>query len=188
MLQILFERGFIGAKLVTKPRMMRYSKDGKKDDINVETKILKEECKKYLLSHLLSSCPDVYNENTDLEQLCEEVSSISLNSAEIFCTPKFHYKKASEGIAYSWGASKRIYRCHPINEKISVADFEKFVEVSLSRVTISMLRQFSVKARGQMLIYKHKELVEVDTKLEWLFKKRKDAQKVLKSSRRKFYR
>ena len=46
------------------------------------------------------------------------------------------------------------------------------MKVSLSLVTIAMARQFSANARGYMLTYTHKELVEVDTKVEWLCEKK----------------
>ena len=41
--QILFERGYMDSKLVTTPRMMRYSKDGKKKYVNGKTKEMKDE-------------------------------------------------------------------------------------------------------------------------------------------------
>ena len=51
MLQILYERGYIDPNLVTNPRSMRYSKMGKKEDVDANSGSIKEDCQKYSLTH-----------------------------------------------------------------------------------------------------------------------------------------
>jgi hypothetical protein len=34
-------------------------------------------------------------------------------------TPKFHEELAGEGIKYSWGVTKGVYQCKPLNSKRS---------------------------------------------------------------------
>ena len=89
MLHILYERGHIDKSLVTNPRIMRYSNKGENNDFD-KNGIIKEEYKKYSLTHLLSNCKDVMNEKTDLQHLCDNLgNSISSNHSILF-TPKFH--------------------------------------------------------------------------------------------------
>ena len=168
--QILFERGYMDSKLVTTPRMMRYSKDGKKKYVNGKTKEMKDEYKHYSLSYSLGCCPTFRDDKTDLEQLYDDISIVNGRS-DILYTPKFHCKLDGEGIEYLWGAPKRFYRHQPINKKRSVVDFERLVKLSLLMVTLAMSRRFLAKARGYMLIYTHNELSEEDTIVEWTFKK-----------------
>ena len=53
MLQILWERGWIDVALVKNPHPMRYSKGGKKDELDEEGNI-KHEFEQYSLTNLLS--------------------------------------------------------------------------------------------------------------------------------------
>ena len=69
MMQVLYERGYIDVN-----NHKRYSKNGKKNDFDENTKELKEECTKYSLTYLLSQCSDFKNQKTDIEQLCNELS------------------------------------------------------------------------------------------------------------------
>lgn len=68
MLQILWERGFINLSKVKSTRSSRYSKDGKKGDLDDEGK-LTEESRLYSLKVLLMKCNDFRSEVTDLEHL-----------------------------------------------------------------------------------------------------------------------
>ena len=104
MLQILYERGYINPDLVTNPRSIRYSKMGKKYDIDVNSGSIKEDCQKYSLTHLLTNCKAFVDEKTDLEVLCNEISINSPCSSNILFTPKFHCELAGEVIEYVWGA------------------------------------------------------------------------------------
>ena len=116
-LQTLFERGHIDSSIVTKLRVMRHSKDGEKEDENKDTREVYADCKKYSLTHLLSNCKDCFNQKTNLKELANELSISMPNITIIIFTPKFSCELAGKGIEYSWGASKRIYRCQPISLK-----------------------------------------------------------------------
>ena len=99
-----------------------------------------------------------------------------------------HLELAGEGIEYSWGASKRVYRKQPIMKKKSVKNFESLVTSSLNSVTIKMARKFSAKARGYMLAYSHKKMQDEgcndDTvKYEWNFEHNERIQKMYRLHR-----
>ena len=64
-------------------------------------------------------------------------------------TPKCHPEMAGEGIEYSWGMAKLLYRKLPLKEKKSKEKFNKSVRECLSRANITIHRQrlFSRRAR-----------------------------------------
>ena len=96
MCRILFERGY-NSDLVKTARLSRYSKSGKKEEVDEKGKI-KEEFKKYSLTYLLSQCVDFNTEKTDLEALCIQLGTNVGIKSTILYTPKFHCKLAGEGI------------------------------------------------------------------------------------------
>ena len=95
---------------------MRYSNKGKKNDFD-ENGIIKEESKKYFLTHLLSKCKDFMNEKTDLQHLCDNLgNSISSNYSVLF-TPKFHLK---------WQV--RVLNTHEVLQKYSIVVSGRILE------------------------------------------------------------
>ena len=54
---------------------MRYSKEGKKQDKDQRTGTIKNQCKQFSLTYLMSRCTDFTEQKTDAEQLCEDLSS-----------------------------------------------------------------------------------------------------------------
>ena len=187
MSQILYERGYINKELVTKPSRMRYSKNGKKNDYEHDKRTLKSTCEQYSLTHLLSKCTDFKEEKTDIDQMCEELSSKYDYSVNILFTPKFHCELAGEGIEYSWGASKRLYRREPLHKKRQSGEFKRLVHECVSKVNINMVRRFSQKARNYMLTYLHLRAVKNNTRKdaleEWNFVKNEKLHKVYSSHR-----
>ena len=159
MLQVLYERGHIDATKVKNVRSSRYSKNGKKEDYHNDTGLLKEECKQYSLTYMLSRCSDFKNEITDLEHLTKVISEQNHIKSNILFTPKFHCELAGEGIEYSWGASKRVYRRYPLKRKRFASKFEACVKRSISLVTPLMANRFSAKARSYMMGYKHRRVM-----------------------------
>ena len=153
MLQVLYERGYIDITKVKSARSMRYSKDGKKTDL--VDGALTYVGKQFSLKFILKNCSDFKNEKTDLEHLCNDLSEGCINKIGILFTPKFHCEIAGEGIEYSWGVSKRIYRKYSFQEKRSFQNFVKLVKESLDKVSIQMCRRFSAKARRYMVGYYH---------------------------------
>ena len=126
---------------------------------------------------------------TDLEHLCNEVSKDSVNKSYILFTPKFHCELAGEGIEYSWGASKRLYRKQPISKKISIANFLSLVKQCIDYITPMMATRFSAHARGYMLGYLHKKITQEDedhnskVKTEWLFSYNEKIHKIYRNHR-----
>jgi hypothetical protein len=182
MLQILWERGWIGSTKVVTARSMCYSKDGKKEDFGQDGK-LKEASQQYALSYLLQQCADFKDEKSDLEHLATELSGRDTTISILF-NPKYHCELAGEGIEYCWGAAKRMYRKLPLNQKKSWESFRKSVAVCLSKVNIEMCRQFSGKAQGYMLGYHH-QVLEVEDGREEVksFERNEKNQKIYRSHR-----
>ena len=71
-------------------------------------------------------------------------------------TTKYHAEYAGEGIEYSWGYSKSIYRRHPLAAKKGRQNFINLVDTCISRETLTkdMVRKFSKRARDYMVGYK----------------------------------
>ena len=159
MLLVLYKRGYIDITKVKTVRSSRYSKKGKKDDFHEDTGLIKEECKQYSLTYLISQCSDFKNEISDLEHLTKEISKLHNINSEILFTPKFHCELAGEGIEYSWGASKKIYRRYPLKRKRFASKFEACVKRSISLVSPLMANRFSSKARSYMMGYKHRRVM-----------------------------
>ena len=70
-------------------------------------------------------------------------------------TPKFHAELAGEGIEYSWGCAKGIYRRKPFAQKKKRQSFLKPVSecTSPDELTLYRVRRFSAKARSYILTY-----------------------------------
>ena len=154
MLRILWERRFIDESQVKSARSSRYSKDCKKGDLDADGN-LTDKGEHYSLNALLMKCIDFRTKVTDLKHLAKELST-SHHLISILFIPKFHCEFADDGIAYSWGASKRYYRKQLLSKKKSCINFENFVWWSVGRVTNQMCPQFLPKARGYILVYHHK--------------------------------
>lgn len=107
--------------------------------INLEIGKVKEEYKNYSLTHLVLQCIDFIEEKSDLEELCHDVSLYILKINSVLYTPKFHCELAGEGIGYSSGALKRMYRRQPISMKISTTNFEPLVKLSVDGVLKEMV-------------------------------------------------
>jgi len=106
------------------------------------------------LRHLIASCTDFQTEKSQLEYVCESLG------AKALITTKYHAEYAGEGIEYSWGFAKSLYRRHPLAQKKTTADFLKLVDKCISRevLTVDIIRRFSARARSYMETYKVMEL------------------------------
>ena len=94
--------------------------NGRQDDLD-EHKNLTEEGKKYCLTYLMNQCADFMDEMTDLEYMVQELG-VELDTEctfHIMFTPKYHCEMAGEGVEYSFGAGKRLYRKLPPQERKS---------------------------------------------------------------------
>ncbi|KAK1743974.1 hypothetical protein QTG54_005571 [Skeletonema marinoi] len=130
LLQVAYERGWIDKKNYKSYLVMKYDDDG-----NLIPELS--------LRHLIASCTDFQTEKT-----------------KALITTKYHAEYAGEGIEYSWGFVKSLYRRHPLAQKKTTADFLKLVDKCISRevLTVDIIRRFSARARSYMETYKVMEL------------------------------
>ena len=154
MIQILHERGYVDEN-----RINEYFKIAK-------DKVTKKENREYSLLTMLKNQPDFANEVSQLEYVATSLG------ARVIITTKYHAEYAGEGIEYSWGYSKSIYRRHPLAAKKGRVNFIKLVDKCISRdtITTNMVRKFSKRARFYMVGYKvlEKELLTNDKSPEQL--------------------
>jgi hypothetical protein len=70
-------------------------------------------------------------------------------------SPKFHCELAGEGIEYDWSFCKGKYRCRPLTDKKSRANFKKLVQevTSWSFVTKEQSKRSSARARSYISGY-----------------------------------
>ena len=127
MIQVLYEKGDIDTIKVVNSQSMSYSKIGEKKDMD-ENDNIKDESKQFSLTHLFEQCHDFNNKMSDMKHLCADLSNNYFNIKLLF-TPKYHCKLAGEGIEYSWGGAKCIYRRYPMSEKSSFVDFVNLVNL-----------------------------------------------------------
>jgi hypothetical protein len=95
MLQVLWEWGWINVNRLSENKMMLQGNAGF---------IIKD----YSLSILMGNCTDFANKKSQLEYVCQSLG------VEALITTKYHAEYAGEGIEYSWGASKAVYRRYPL--------------------------------------------------------------------------
>ena len=73
----------------------------------------------------------------------------------VIITPKFHAELAGEGIEYSWGVTKGVYRRKPLQSKRSKESFKGLVQQCTSRdiLTTKTVRKLSRRARAYICAY-----------------------------------
>ena len=136
-LQVLWERGHIDEKRLNEYKVRTEDDDGKLiPDLS--------------LLHMMETCIDFASEVSQLEHVGQ------LLGVRVMITTKYHAEYAGEGVEYSWGFSKSVYRRHPLSAKKGKDHFDALVEKCISRelITVDMVRKFSKRARGYMLAYR----------------------------------
>ncbi len=126
---------------------MTYISKLKKNDPNQDGKV------EY--SAVLADCADFLDMKTSLMYLGERLG------AEVDRSTKCHPELAGEGIEYSWGRAKSVYRCAKFAEKKGKENFRRLVENCLSAeegtgkgdLNPDMIRKFSRRARHYILAY-----------------------------------
>jgi hypothetical protein len=173
LLQVLWERGWIDESKIS-----QYKK--------VVTDDAGYPVKEFSLGMMLDSCTNFANKTTQLEFVCESLG------AEAIITTKYHAEYAGEGIEYSWGAAKAIYRRYPLGAKKGKEKFVDLVVKCTSRavLTTELIRKFSRRARNYMLSYKVLEIVgeegrgdDIDGSLDITHKQIENMQKIIRSHR-----
>ena len=104
LLQVLWERGWID-----EGQFEKYTLEPATDD---DGEML-EGAQDWSLKCLMASCLDFAEEMTALQHVGNELGVSVIN------TPKFHAELAGEGIEYSWGVTKLVYRRKPLKSKRS---------------------------------------------------------------------
>ena len=101
------------------------------------------------LKCLMASCLDFAEEMTALQHVGSELG------ISVVITPKFHAKLAGEGIEYSWGVTKLVYRHKPLQSKRSKESFKGLVQQCTSRdiLTTKTVRKLSRRARAYICAY-----------------------------------
>ena len=131
--QVLWERGLLDPQVT-------YVSKIKKDDPNYEEKV------EY--STVLADCADFLNEKTSLMYLGERLG------VEVDRSTKSHPELAGEGIEYSWGRAKSVYRSSTLAQKKGKENFRLLVADCLSTkdepknggLTTEMVRKFLRRA------------------------------------------
>jgi hypothetical protein len=119
------------------------------------------------LSSVLANCADFLSEKTCLMFLGERLG------VEVDRSTKSHPELAGEGIEYSWGRAKGVYRRARLCKKKGKENFRQLVADCLSTeegegkggLTREMVRKFSRRARHYILAYfylEHEEEHKID--------------------------
>jgi hypothetical protein len=104
---------------------------------------------------VLADCADFLGEKTSLMYLGERLG------VEVDCLTKCNLELAGEGIEYSWGQAKSVYRRAKLADKKGKENIQRLVSDCLSTeqgagkgaLTPEMIRKFSYRARQYILAY-----------------------------------
>jgi hypothetical protein len=140
LMQVLWERGWIDENNIHK-YTMDIAKDDDGDDL--------EGAENWSLKYLMASCLDFAEEMTALQHVGHALG------VSVVITPKFHAEMAGEGIEYSWGVSKSVYRKMPLDSKKGKSSFKALVKECTSRDVLrtETVRKLSRRARSYICAY-----------------------------------
>jgi hypothetical protein len=140
LLQVLWERGWIDVS-----QLEKYTIDPAKDE---DGNILPG-AEDWSLKSLMASCLDFAEEMTALQHVGHKLGVL------VIITPKFHAELAGEGIEYSWGIAKGVYRRKPLNAKRNKESFKELVRLCSNRDVLSTktVRKLSRRARAYICAY-----------------------------------
>ena len=114
---------------------------------------LLDECKPYLLRHLMAECTDFMNEKSAMAHLFDQLSSKGHCTIGLLVSPKYHCEIAGEGIEFVWDLMKKYLRSLSLKKKKGKANFEKAIEESVRIVTKEHVNKFAARCRRYMLAY-----------------------------------
>jgi hypothetical protein len=140
LLQVLWERGWIDVS-----QLDRYTIEAATD----ENGQVLEGAEEWSLKCLMASCLDFAEELTALQHVGSQLG------VSVIITPKFHAELAGEGVEYSWGITKGLYRRKPLVSKKGKESFRKLVCEVTSRdiLKTSTIRKLSRRARAYICAY-----------------------------------
>ncbi len=101
------------------------------------------------LMQMIERCKDFKNEVSQLKYIGKCLGM------RMMITTKYHAKYVGEGVEYSWGLSKSVYRRHYLSAKKGKSNFKALVNkcISCNVITVKMARKLSKRAQGYMLAY-----------------------------------
>ena len=137
LLQVLWERGWIDQSQVSQYKMHAVSE-------------LDSEIPEYSLVSMMTKCVDFQEETSQIEYMAAKMGAM------VITTTKYHSEFAGEGIEYTWGVAKSIYRKLRLECKRTKQDFLDNVKSCLSTanlLTKEKVRRFSKRARAYILGY-----------------------------------
>jgi len=147
--QMLWEQGFIDESIPLDGYTIQPSNDGDKED-----------AESYSLLFLLSTSLDFAAEETALQHVGCKIGVL------VSITPKFHAEIAGEGIEYSWGVAKGVYRREPLESKKQGKEkFHALVKkcvCSVNVLHVKQVRTLSRRARAYICAYYFIELNAVN--------------------------
>jgi hypothetical protein len=140
LLQVLWERGWIDVS-----QLDRYTIEAATD----ENGQVLEGAEEWSLKCLMASCLDFAEEMTALQHVGSQLG------VSVIITPKFHAELAGEGVEYSWGITKGLYRRKPLLSKKGKESFRKLVCEVTSRdiLKTATIRKLSRRARAYICAY-----------------------------------
>ena len=140
LLQVLWERGWIDES-----HLEKYTMDAATDG---DGEVL-EGAEDWSLKCLMASCLDFAEELTALQHVGRQLG------VSVTITPKFHCELAGEGIEYSWGIAKGLYRRKPLSSKRNKEAFKRLVKDVTSREVLKTgtIRKLSRRARAYICAY-----------------------------------
>ena len=140
LLQVLWERGWID-----EAQLDKYTIDVATDG---DGEVL-EGAEDWSLKCLMASCLNFAEELTALQHVGQQLG------VSVIITPKFHAELAGEGVEYSWGIAKGMYRQKPLISKKSKETFKKLVNDVTNRevLTTETIRKLSRRARSYICAY-----------------------------------
>jgi len=138
-LQILWERG-----LIDESNYKSFTLNGRKNPV---TGLIDESTS---LRAILDKCTDFQNELSALQALGKDLGVV------VDSTPKYHPELAGEGIKYSWGHAKGIYRRTPLAQKKGRDNFLDLVRKCcdpVEEITVKRVRSMARRARSYICTY-----------------------------------
>lgn len=140
LLQVLWERGWID-----EGNLEKYTMEPATD---ADGEVL-EGAEEWSLRVLMASCLDFAEEVTALQDVGNKLG------VSVIISPKFHAELAGEGIEYSWGVTKGLYRRKPLTCKRSKEAFKRLVMECTSRDVLqtATVRKLSRRARAYICAY-----------------------------------
>ena len=110
---------------------------------------LLEGTEEWSLKCLMANCFDFAEELTALQYVGSQLG------VSVIIAPKFHAELAGEGVEYSWGVVKGVYRQKPLQSKRNKESFRQLVNDVTSRdiLTTKTVRKLSRRARAYICAY-----------------------------------